>query len=94
MPRISGKARRRHAVARIAVRAGDKVISTRTDRSGYFDVLVQDHGLEPGWHEVVIEADPRISLATVCEQMGRTPSWAKGLLLRADGYETDFYKKD
>jgi DNA polymerase len=44
--------------------------------------------------EVVIEADPRISLKAVCEQMGRTPSWANGLLLRADGYETDFYKKD
>ena len=44
--------------------------------------------------ELVIEADPRISLAAVCEQMGRTPPWAKGLLLRADGYETDFYKKD
>lgn len=44
--------------------------------------------------ELVIEADPRMSLAAVCEQMGRTPPWAKGLLLRADGYETDFYKKD
>lgn len=44
--------------------------------------------------EIVIEADPRISLKLVCEQMGRTPPWAKGLLLRADGYETDFYKKD
>lgn len=44
--------------------------------------------------EVVIEADPRMSLDAVCEQMGRTPSWAKGLLLRADGYATPFYKKD
>lgn len=44
--------------------------------------------------ELVIEADPRMSLKTVCEQMGWTPPWAKGLLLRADGYETDFYKKD
>jgi DNA polymerase len=44
--------------------------------------------------EIVIEADPGIFLKTVCEQMGWTPSWAKGLLLRADGYETDFYKKD
>lgn len=44
--------------------------------------------------EIVIEADPRISLKAVCELMGRTPPWAKGLLLRADGYETDFYKKD
>ena len=44
--------------------------------------------------ELVIEADPRMSLQAVCDQMGRTPPWAKDLLLRADGYETDFYKKD
>lgn len=44
--------------------------------------------------ELIIEADKRMSLDAVCEQMGRTPSWAEGLLLRADGYETDFYKKD
>ena len=44
--------------------------------------------------EVVIEADRRMSLQTVCDQMGRTPPWASGLQLRADGYETDFYKKD
>lgn len=44
--------------------------------------------------ELIIEADRRMSLSAVCEQMGRTPLWAKGLLLRADGYECDFYKKD
>lgn len=44
--------------------------------------------------ELVIEADPHMSLDAVCEQMGRTPPWAKGLLLRADGYATPFYKKD
>lgn len=44
--------------------------------------------------EVVIEADRRMSLQAVCNQMGRTPPWAEGLQLRADGYETDFYKKD
>lgn len=44
--------------------------------------------------ELVIEADPRMSLDAVCEQMGRTPPWAKGLLLRADGYRAPFYKKD
>ena len=44
--------------------------------------------------EVVIEADLRMSLQEVCKQMGRTPPWAKGLLLRADGFEADFYKKD
>ena len=44
--------------------------------------------------EVVIEADRRMSLRAVCDQMGRVPAWADGLQLRADGYETDFYKKD
>ena len=44
--------------------------------------------------ELIIEADRRMSLEAVCEQMGRTPPWAEGLLLRADGYECEFYKKD
>lgn len=44
--------------------------------------------------ELVIEADPHMSLDVLCEQMGRTPPWAKGLKLRADGYTTPFYKKD
>lgn len=44
--------------------------------------------------ELVIEANPRVSLDAICEQMGRMPPWAKGLLLRADGYITEFYKKD
>ena len=44
--------------------------------------------------EIIIEADRRMSLHAVCEQMGRTPPWAKGLLLRADGYECSFYQKD
>lgn len=38
--------------------------------------------------------DRRMSLEAVCEQMGRTPPWAKGLILNADGYECEFYKKD
>ena len=44
--------------------------------------------------ELVIEADSRMSLDAVCKQMSRTPPWAQGLKLHADGYETDFYKKD
>ena len=44
--------------------------------------------------EIILEADLRVSLDAVCEQMGRTPPWAKGLVLRADGYECAFYKKD
>lgn len=44
--------------------------------------------------ELVIEADPCVSLDAICEQMGRTPPWAKGLLLRANGYKCNFYMKD
>lgn len=44
--------------------------------------------------EIVIEADPRMSLEVVCQQMSRVPAWVNGLLLRADGYTTRFYKKD
>lgn len=44
--------------------------------------------------EVVIEADPNMSLDAVCELMGRTPPWAEGLILQAAGYVTEFYKKD
>lgn len=44
--------------------------------------------------ELIIEADGRMSLETLCEQMGRTPPWAEGLVLRADGYTTEFYRKD
>ena len=44
--------------------------------------------------EIIIEADHAVSLEAICEQMGRTPPWANGLILRADGYETSFYKKD
>ena len=44
--------------------------------------------------ELIIECGMGVSLDAVCEQMGRTPPWIKGLKLRADGYETMFYKKD
>lgn len=44
--------------------------------------------------ELIIETPIDADLATICEQMGRTPAWIEGLLLRADGYETAFYKKD
>ena len=43
--------------------------------------------------ELIIECSKDVSLEAICEQMGRTPPWIKGLLLRADGYECDFYKK-
>lgn len=44
--------------------------------------------------ELIIECRKDASLDAICEQMGRTPPWTEGLVLRADGYETQFYKKD
>ena len=44
--------------------------------------------------EMIIEASKDMSLDVVCQQMARTPKWAEGLILRADGYECEFYKKD
>ena len=54
----------------------------------YMDIVAHIHD------ELVIECDPRVLLPVVCEQMARTPPWAKGLLLRADGFECMFYQKD
>ena len=44
--------------------------------------------------ELIIECDKDVSVDAVCEQMSRTPPWAEGLVLRADGYECEFYQKD
>ena len=44
--------------------------------------------------ELIIECPIDVSLKAICDQMGRTPPWIEGLCLRADGYETMFYKKD
>lgn len=44
--------------------------------------------------ELIIEVPESANLNTICEQMGKTPNWIEGILLRADGYETEFYKKD
>lgn len=44
--------------------------------------------------ELIIEADPEVSLDVLCEQMGRVPDWTPGLNLKADGYICGFYKKD
>lgn len=44
--------------------------------------------------ELIIECPMDVSLKAVCDRMGGTPPWIEGLALRADGYETMFYKKD
>jgi DNA polymerase len=54
----------------------------------YSDIVMHVHD------EIVIEADPRMSIQAVCEQMSRTPIWAEGLKLDADGFTCSFYRKD
>ena len=44
--------------------------------------------------ELIIECSPDVDLNVICKQMGRSPDWMPDILFRADGYETDFYKKD
>lgn len=59
----------------------------RLDKAGY-KIVMHVHD------EVVIEAPTASSLEDICFIMGQTPVWASGLLLRADGYVCDFYRKD
>lgn len=44
--------------------------------------------------EVVIEADPHMSLDATCEQKGRTPPWAEGLSLQDADYTSPYYMED
>lgn len=44
--------------------------------------------------EIIIECTDKVSLDVLCQQMARTPDWMPDILLRADGYITEFYKKD
>lgn len=53
-----------------------------------FDIVMHVHD------EVVLEVPLEVSVPDICALMGQTPPWAQGLLLRADGFECDFYKKD
>lgn len=58
---------------------------------------LDDAGLSIVMHvhdEVVIEADDGVLLDEVCQIMSVTPHWAKGLILRADGFRCPFYQKD
>jgi len=58
------------------------------DQAGY-KIVMHVHD------EVVIEAPTGFgSLDEVCRIMGQPLSWAEGLALRADGFETGFYRKD
>ena len=44
--------------------------------------------------ELIIEADPEDSVEDVCRIMAEPPIWADGLILRADGYTCEQYRKD
>ena len=44
--------------------------------------------------EVILDVlEEKANLKTVTDMMGEPITWANGLLLRAEGYETEFYKK-
>lgn len=66
--------------------ARDLLLYAMQNLSGY-SIVAHVHD------EVIIEADMSVKVTDICEIMSRTPEWANGLLLRADGYECDFYMK-
>ncbi len=71
------------------------VQATSRDLLCYSMHALKDYNIVIHVHdEIVIEAGMETSTETICHQMSHTPPWAKGLLMRADGYETNFYKKD
>jgi DNA polymerase len=71
------------------------VQATSRDLLCYSMQALKDYNIVIHVHdEIVIEADMETSTEAICNQMSHTPPWAKGLLMRADGYETNFYKKD
>lgn len=41
----------------VRLRCGAATAAATTDRGGYLDVEMQDHGLEPGWHTATISVD-------------------------------------
>ncbi len=44
--------------------------------------------------ELIIECPEDTDMNRICSVMGKSPAWMAGILIRGDGYETKFYKKD
>lgn len=44
--------------------------------------------------EVIIECNQDVSVDAICSIMSRSPGWMPDIMIRGDGYETEFYKKD
>lgn len=43
--------------------------------------------------EVIVECPEDVSVDSICQLMSKTPDWAEGLTLKAEGYEGKFYQK-
>ena len=43
--------------------------------------------------EVIVECQEDVSVDSICQLMSKTPDWAEGLTLKAEGYEGKFYRK-
>lgn len=56
----------------------------------------EDYKIVMHVHDEVVIEEPKggKTMDEACRIMGEPISWAPGLLLRADGYETEYYKKD
>lgn len=66
----------------VTVKIADREIHTRTDRSGYLDLMIEDHGLEPGWHKV--ELIPKAGKPVSAPVMIVAPSARCGLISDID----------
>lgn len=54
-----------------------------------YDIIMHIHD------EIVVEVEKeKQCLKEICDIMAITSEWAEGLMLRADGYECEYYKKD
>lgn len=68
--------------------ARDLLVVAMQRLSKKYDIVAHVHD------EVIIEAPMNTLLEEICQEMSLIPSWANGLILNADGYVCDFYKKD
>ncbi len=39
----------------VTVTLGARTVETRANEEGYVEVLIENHGLEPGWHEALVD---------------------------------------
>ena len=65
------------------------VFAMKQLRNRGFDIVMHVHD------EIVLEVPYGVSsVEKICSIMAESPPWAKGLPLKADGYECEFYRKD